>query len=278
MSRGSGTLLFEVVNRGNKLVFGNFHDAMSGPAADRNGLRIPGDGFLLKEGHTIIWWGWEMDVRAGQNRVLMPPIVARNADGSAVTGLVRTEIITPRDTNVVPISLSQQIQQCPPDSYDSYPTASLDNRTPFADDGFLPTLTVRTREQDPRTPIPNSEWSFGTFEGDQEAKADDKHLCYKAGFKPGHLYELIYRAKDPSVLGLGFAATRDLGAFLPAAEKDSAGNSNPVYGPQQRTLLIGTSQSGRMIRSFLHLGFNQDEAGTRVFDGALPHIGGGLMR
>ena len=277
MSRGSGTLLFEVVNRGNKLVFGNFHDGVSGPAADRNGLRIPGDGFLLKEGHTIIWWGWEMDVRAGQNRVLMPPIVARNADGSAVTGLVRSEIITPRDTNVVPISLSQQIQQYPPDSYDSYPTASLDNTTPFAADGFLPTLTVRTREQDPRTPIPNSEWSFGTCEGDQEAKADDKHLCYKAGFKPGRLYELIYRAKDPSVLGLGFAATRDLGAFLRAAEKDSAGNPNPVHRPQQHTLLIGTSQSGRMIRSFLHLGFNQDEAGTRVFDGAFPHIGGGLM-
>jgi hypothetical protein len=276
MSRGSGVLLFEVVNRGNKLAFGNFHDAVSGPIADRNGLKTPGDGFLLKEGHTIVWWGWEMDVRAGMNRVLMPPVLARNSDGSNITGLVRSEIITPRETNVVPISLSQQIQLFPPDSYDGYPTANVDNRTPFAD-GFLPTLTVRTHEQEPRTQIPNSEWTFGTCEGDQEAKADDKHLCYKAGFKPGHLYELIYRAKDPTVLALGFAATRDLGAFLHGSEKDSAGNPNPVYRPGQRTIIAGSSQSGRMIRSFLHLGFNQDETGKRVFDGAFPHIGGGLM-
>ena len=275
-SRGSGVLLFEVVNRGNKLAFGNFHDGVGGPVADRNGLKTPGDGFLLKEGHTIVWWGWEMDVRPGMNRVLMPPVVARNSDGSSITGLVRSEIITPRETNVVPISLSQQIQQYPPDSYDSYPTVNVDNKTPLAD-GFLPTLTVRTREQEPRTPIPNSEWSFGTCEADQEAKADDKHLCYKAGFEPGHLYELIYRAKDPSVLGLGFAATRDLGAFLQGSEKDGAGNPNPVYRPGQRTIIAGSSQSGRMIRSFLHLGFNQDETGKRVFDGAFPHIGGGLM-
>ena len=91
----------------------------------------------------------------------MPAIVAHNHDGSPITGLVRSEIITPVPTTSLPISLSQQIQNYPIDSYDSYPTASTDNSTPFAD-GFLPTLTVRAREQDPREPIPNSAWSFGT--------------------------------------------------------------------------------------------------------------------
>ena len=85
----------------------------------------------------------------------MPPIVAHNHDGSPVTGLARSEIITPVPATSVPISLSQQIQNCPIDGYDSCPTANLDNSAPFAD-GFLPTLTVRAREQDPREPIPNS--------------------------------------------------------------------------------------------------------------------------
>ena len=59
--------------------------------------------------------------------------------------------------------------------------------------------------------------------------------------------------------------------------KDDAGTANPVYRPDNLAIIEGTSQSGRMIRSFLALGFNRDEAGKRVFDGAYPHIGGGLM-
>jgi Alpha/beta hydrolase domain len=210
------------------------------------------------------------------NRIGMPPVVARNHDGSPVTGIVRSEMITPRPATSIPISLSQQIQNYPVGSYDSHPTASLDNRTAFAD-GFLPSLTVRAREQDPRTAIPNSEWSFGVCESGKPATPDEKHVCYPAGFEPGRLYELIYRAKDPTVGGLGFAALRDLGAFLRNSPKDDAGAPNPVYRKDNVAVVEGTSQSGRMIRSFLALGFNADESGGRVFDGAYPHIGGGLM-
>jgi hypothetical protein len=210
------------------------------------------------------------------SRIGMPAIVAHNHDGSPITGLVRSEIITPVPATSVPISLSQQIQNYPVDSYDSYPTASMDNSTPFAD-GFLPTLTVRAREQDPREPIPNSAWSFGTCDESGTLTPDEKHVCYRDGFKPGHLYELIYRAKDPTVGGLGFAAARDLGSFLRNSDKDDAGTANPVFRPDNLAVIEGSSQSGRMIRSLLALGFNRDETGRRVFDGAFPHIGGGLM-
>jgi hypothetical protein len=74
------------------------------------------------------------------------------------------------------------------------------------------------------------------------------------------------------VNGVGFAATRDLAAYLKANAPD-----NPVYRQDNLALIEGTSQSGRMVRSFLALGFNRDEAGKRVFDAAYPHIGGGLM-
>jgi hypothetical protein len=276
MAKGNRILFFEVNNRGNKLAPGAFNTGVAGGVAERNALSSAGDGWLMGLGYTMVWFGWEMDVRPGMSRIGMPPIVAHDRDGSAITGTVRSEIITPVPAASMPISLSQQIQNYPVDSYDSSPTASVDNSTPFSD-GFLPTLTVRTREQDPREPIPNSAWSFGTCEEDAAATPDDKHLCYRDGFKPGRLYELIYRAKDPTVGGLGFVVARDLGAFLRNSEKDDVGAVNPVYRPDNLAIIEGSSQSGRMVRSLLALGFNRDEAGRRVFDGAFPHIGGGLM-
>jgi hypothetical protein len=276
MARGNRILFFEVNNRGNKLAPGSFNAGVMGGVADRNALSSAGDGWLMRQGTTMVWFGWEMDVRPGMSRIGMPPIVAHDHGGSPITGIVRSEIITPAPATSVPISLSQQIQNYPIDSYDSYPTASADNSAPFAD-GFLPTLTVRAREQDPREPIPNSAWSFGTCGQDGAPTPDEKHLCYRDGFKPGHLYELIYRAKNPTVGGLGFAATRDLGAFLRNSDKDDSGTANPVYRPDNLAIIEGSSQSGRMVRSLLALGFNRDEAGRRVFDGAFPHIGGGLM-
>jgi alpha/beta hydrolase family protein len=276
MARGNRILFFEVNNRGNKLAPGSFNEGVARGVANRNAPSSPGDGWLMRQGYTMVWFGWEMDVRPGMSRIGMPPIEARNYDGSAITGIVRSEIITPVAATSLPISLSQQIQNYPIDSYDSYPTASLDNSTPFSD-GFLPTLTVRAREQDPREPIPNTAWSFGTCEQGSTATPDKQHVCYPDGFKPGHLYELIYRAKDPTVGGLGFAAARDLGAFLRNSDKDDAGAANPVYRRDNLAMIEGSSQSGRMIRSLLALGFNRDEAGRRVFDGAFPHIGGALM-
>ena len=276
MARGNRILFFEVDNRGNKLAPGSFNAGVAGGAANRNALSSPGDGWLMRAGYTMAWFGWEMDVRPGMSRIGMPPIVAHNHDGSAITGIVRSEIITSAPATSAPISLSQQIQNYPIDSYDSYPTASVDNSTAFPD-GFLPTLTVRAREQDPREPIPNVAWSFGTCEHGAAARSDEKHVCYPDGFKPGRLYELIYRAKDPTVGGLGFAAARDLGAFLRNSDKDDVGTVNPVYRPDNLAIIEGSSQSGRMIRSLLALGFNRNETGRRVFDGAFQHIGGGLM-
>ena len=276
MARGNRILFFEVNNRGNKLALGSFNEGVARGVANRNALSSPGDGWLMRAGYTLVWFGWEMDVRPGMSRIGMPPIVAHNHDGSAITGIVRSEIITPVAATSLPLSLSQQIQNYPVDSYDSYPTASLDNSAPFPD-GFLPTLTVRAREQDPREPIPNAAWSFGTCEQGSTATPDAQHVCYPDGFKPGHLYELIYRAKDPTVGGLGFAAARDLGAFLRNSDKDDAGAANPVYRRDNLAIIEGSSQSGRMIRSLLALGFNRDETGRPVFDGAFPHIGGGLM-
>ncbi|MBV9777477.1 MAG: hypothetical protein JO143_10540, partial [Acetobacteraceae bacterium] len=249
--RGNGVLLFEVNNRGNKLALAVFNAGVAPGLRAWNALSSPGDGWLMRQGYTLVWWGWEMDVEPGGGRLLMPEIVARARDGSPLTGIVRSELITSAPTASLPLSRSQQVLAMPPGSYDSYPAASLDTLTPAAD-GFRPTLTVRAREQDPRVPIPNTEWSFAACGRDgEDAKPDPRHLCLPAGFQPGHLYELIYRARDPLVLGIGFAATRDLGAFL------GHGRPNPVWREGQKTIIEGSSQSGRMIRSLVALGFNE---------------------
>ena len=67
--------------------------------------------------------------------------------------------------------------------------------------------------------------------------------------------------------GIGFAATRDLIAFLRTPQ-----NENPVGADVRHAIAQGNSQSGNYLRSFLHLGFNQDERGGRVFDGMNPNI------
>lgn len=271
-ARGNRVLMFEVNNRGNKLSLGAFNAGVSPLAPERNALTNAGDGHLMRQGYTVVWFGWQADVAPGADRITMRVPVARNQDGSPITGTLRSELTTAAPTTTLNLSSGWFTAL----NTRSYPTVSADNRTPLAD-GFLPTLTVRAKEQDPRVAIPNSEWSFGACPGGGAATASDTQICYPAGFQPGRFYELTYRAKDPTVNGIGFAAARDLGVFLRDAQRDDAGTANPVWRENQIATIMGSSQSGRMIRSLIHLGFNEGEAGGRVFAGAYPHIGGGLM-
>jgi hypothetical protein len=86
------------------------------------------------------------------------------------------------------------------------------------------------------------------------------------------LYQLEYRGKDPLVLGVGLAATRDIVSFFRHAEKDDAGWQNPLAGRVSHVIGVGASQAGNTIRTFLNLGFNEDESGKIVWDGAMPTI------
>ncbi len=93
-ARTNHVLLFEVNNRGNKVAIAAFNAGVPPSVPDRNALTTPGDGWLMEQGYTLVWCGWEMDALPGWNRILMPEIVAHNHDGSPVTGIVRSEIIT----------------------------------------------------------------------------------------------------------------------------------------------------------------------------------------
>src|SRR5215207_6033062 len=271
-ARGNGVLFFNILNRGNKGGLAAFNANVPPNLTEINAVANPGDGFMLSEGYTLVWFGWQADVLPGNNRLTLSVPIGRHQDGSAITGPVRAELTTLTPAKTLNLSSGWFTAL----THASYPTAQIDNRKAF-EDGFLPSLTVRAKEQEPRVPIPNTEWTFGSCPEGGEPASDDKKICYPAGFEPGKLYELIYRAKDPLVLGLGYAAARDLAAFLKHEERDSTGTANPVYRSGAKAIVMGTSQSGRMIRSLVHLGFNQDESGRVAFEGAYPHIGGGLM-
>ncbi len=261
---GNGVLLFNILNRGHKGAIGLFNADMPFQPVPIDRLETAGDGWMQRQGYTTIWFGWQADVLPGDGRMTLTVPVAHNADGTPVTGLVRAELVV----QIAPATtLNLSSGWFTMMTHASAPTASTDNQAKLAD-GFLPTLTVRASENAPRTTIPNTAWHFGSC-----AAGNDTQICFPAGFQPGKLYELLYRAKDPLVMGLGFAVARDLGTVLA-----QPGPDNPAAPqPGVKTIVMGTSQSGRFIRSMIALGFNQGEDGKRVFDAALPHIGGGLM-
>ncbi len=103
---------------------------------------------------------------------------------------------------------------------------------------------------------------------------DATQICLRNGFDANRLYQVVFTAADPYVLGIGFAAWRDLGAFFKKSVADDGGTPNPIAKAMTHSIGRGLSQSGNFLRGWLHLGFNQAEDGTRVHDGMWPIIAG----
>src|SRR5262249_32768798 len=261
-ARGNGTIFYDAVNRGNKVALALFNAG----AVGGNEPTGAGDGFLQNQGFTVVWSGWQADVAAGAGRLTLAVPVAHQHNGDDITGRVRGEYIVNAPTATQNLSSGTFTGL----THTSFPTVSLDNRDAV--------LTRRVKEADPRVAIPASDWAFADcstapFPGTPSAT----QLCLKDGFSPDNIYELLYTAKNPTVAGLGFAATRDLISFLPRARQDDAGTANPLAGAIRTALAHGTSQAGRFLRTFLLLGFNRDERGRTVFDGMNPHLSSQLL-
>ncbi len=236
--RGNGTLLVEAPNRGRELAGQLYNE---GPA---NGLihgRDAGNGFLLRRGYTLAWVGWQADIPPGEGRGAGLRLEAPVLPG--VSGLSREEFLFDNTASPATARLT-------------YPAASEDGAT----------LTVRARSEDPRRTPPDLRFRF--------LDARSIEITRPAGFDAGALYEFIYTAKDPAVQGMAFAAVRDVAAFL----QRERGAANPLAANGRttvdRAILHGVSQSGRFVRDYLYLGFNEDERGRRVHDAMLPHIPG----
>ncbi|HTQ53863.1 MAG TPA: alpha/beta hydrolase domain-containing protein [Bryobacteraceae bacterium] len=237
-AHGNHAVLFEVSNRGGRAMVATFD--LSG-APHPGGDTEFGDGFLLDQGYTLVWLGWEFDVPPGPGLLhLYTPAV------KGISGLVRSEIIVDR----------REIRQSLGDR------AQIGYAVSNPDDPNL-TLTVRDRADGPRHSVPRDAWHI---EG-------ATHIAMPAGFEPGRIYELVYKSQDPPVVGLGPAAVRDLISFLKYGI-----DADTILGDQhayiKRAYGFGISQSGRFLRTFVYYGFNQDERGRKVFDGIMAHVAG----
>jgi len=269
MARGNGKIFFDAPNRGSKRILGFLND---GPEAnDPTTLEHAGNGFLMRQGYTIVWCGWQGDLMPLKNWLVLNVPVATN-NGKPIVRKVRTEIVVEeKGVKSQPLSADQRVK--------SYEAASRDKSQAM--------LTVREKSYGKRIPVPASEWEFAECAKDNRGgkeivKPSSKDLFLRGGFKPGHIYEFIYPAKNPLVLGLGFAVVRDLVSFLRFELKDRAGKPNPLASnkKKKRTDIThayawGRSQSGRYSRDFIYHGFNEDEAHRKVFDAVAPHVAGG---
>jgi Alpha/beta hydrolase domain len=241
VERGNGTVIYEVSNRGGKGMLGFYNHATGSldPASEEQ----MGDGFLMKQGFTLLWVGWQFDVpqREGLVRVYAP---TATDNGKPIVGIVRSEVIVSRVATDASLADRDHI---------AYPVANLDDPTN--------TLTVRDSIEGPRRFIPKSEW-----------KLDKTRVYLTSGFQPGKIYEVVYKSQDPPVVGVGPAAVRDVISHLKYASADTL--SIPA-GSIQRAIAFGVSQSGRFLRTYLYYGFNEDERNRKVFDGVMAHVAGG---
>jgi len=206
-----------------------------------------GEDALLAMGFALVRVGWQGDLAPTETNIVPFLPVARNPDGSSIVGRAMEEYIFNDDERLSVARLT-------------YETASLDRSRA--------TLTVRHDQSSPRAKPADLRWSY--------TSGREIRIERPAGYDAGAIYELIYDAKDPIVMGLGFAAMRDVISFLRYEASDALGSANPLAfdGLPETTLSLGISQSGRMLRDFLHQGFNEDVRGRIVFDGMHPDIAG----
>ena len=245
-SRGNRGLLLDVPNRGRKVALGMFNSAVRVP--DPTTAEDFGNGFLMRHGWTVAWIGWQPDVPRVDG--LMALDVPRAAGAS---GLVRCEFRPNTAVDVLPMADRYHIP---------HPAAEVDE--PGA------RLTVREHAGAPAVAVPRAAWRFAR-RVDGRLVPDASYVHLEGGFEPGRIYDLVYRAADSPLVGLGLLAVRDTAGFLRWAPSTAG---NPCAGTLDRAVVFGVSQSGRFLRHLLYLGLDEDEQGRLVFDAVVPHVAG----
>ena len=272
LSRGNRKLLYGVNNRGNAIELG----FQTFPAVPR-GEEASGDGLFFRLGYSFVDAGWAGDITTTATRLGADLPVAVQADGSPIVSRIRVEYPSDptgrpmpdpggghRDGFTLPLKGN--------DRFISYATADTDTAHS--------SLTVRDAIDGPRRPIASEQWAFGTCpSGRASFAASMTDICFFDGFHHDKIYELIYPAKNPWVMGLGYAITRDLASFLRYETADDAGTPNPLAEISgtvgvRRVYGLGISSTGMYMRDFLYLGFNEDESHRQVFDAVRIHIPG----
>jgi hypothetical protein len=244
-SKGNGSLLLEVPNRGHARILSLVDGGDQDLATDA------GDAWLLRKGYTVVAVGWQWDTTGPDALRLYAPVAKDH--GATITGLLRGDFMLAKALDEVPLGhlIIGHI------GGSEYPVAAPEDPRNV--------LTVRASREARRTVIPRSQWQFAQTIGGK-LQPSDRAIHLNGGFQPGKLYEYVYVVNDPVVAGLGLAAIRDFASYAKHAP-DSVVPAQRVYGE-------GISQNGRFLRDFLYQGFNADEEGRIALDGVLAHVAG----
>ena len=258
LSQASGLMWHDVPNRGAPISIGlaelNWGDIGLASAWQGDNSAInPNNGTAIRS---------TMRVR-GRHWLQVP--VARNADGSPVTGEVFGRIVNRSGVESQPLIVQTNPVPYLPATLDTT-QARLVTRTGELQDGTALGEAV----------LPASDWAWASCSATNPfpGTPDATQICVKGGFEVAKLYMVSFKAKDPLLLGVGFAAWRDVGHFFKTAAADDAGTANPVAHQARYSIARGVSQSGNYLRGWLHMGFNQSENGAQVHDGMWPIIAG----
>ena len=268
MARGNRKLLYGINNRGNAIELGFQTFPSLPPGADPES----GDGLFFRLGYTLVDAGWAGDITTTATRLGANLPVAVQADGSPIVSRIRIEYSSDLPRRPAGGAGLYTLPLKGNDRFVSYEAADTDTAHS--------TLTVRDAIDGERRPIPADGWAFGTCpSGEGSLAPSTTDICLFDGFDPDRVYELIYPAKNPWVMGLGYAVTRDLASFLRYETADDAGTPNPLTASADATGVrraygLGISSTGMYLRDYLYLGFNEDEAHRRVFDAVRIHIPG----
>ncbi|HEV7390097.1 MAG TPA: alpha/beta hydrolase domain-containing protein, partial [Burkholderiales bacterium] len=253
-ARGNGKIIYDVTNRGRMNFHSRFTEA-KGRSNDPRTAEDAGDGLFFRQGYTFVWSGWDPDAPRSGNGLAMKPVLASDK-GAPIIRAIRDEFISgtrARDEGDGGTRAEGAVFRL------SYEAATLDQNAAR--------LNVRRAESSTRRDIPDNGWTFVDARSIKLLPAGTKP-------EPGSIYEFHYQAKNPRVLGIGLAATRDLVSFLRYETRDAKGTPNPAGPKIIRALAFGSSQSGRFLRDFVRDGFNQDVASRKVFDGVMAHTAG----
>src|SRR5882762_1166862 len=250
MSRASGIMWHDVPNRGGRLTLA---------PASRN------------DGDVGLSSGWQGDNSGttaqnfpNSNDYVVVPI-AKHPDGSPIRGRVMGRILNASGVNSQPMIVHSNPVPYKPVSLDTR-QAKLVSRVHETIEGVV----------SGESEVASADWAWARCSATNPfpGTPDPAQICVRGGFIANRVYQVVFTTQDPPVLGIGFAAFRDVGTFFKNEVRDDAGTANPLAGGIHWLIGRGVSQSGNYLRAFLHLGFNEDEAGRQVQDGTWPIIAG----
>jgi hypothetical protein len=199
----NGIAFIDVLNRGRKIILNGFNrGAVNDPMTDAD----LGDAFLMHQGYTLVWVGWQFDVRRQGGMLGLDVPAARG-----LAGLVRAEFTPNTRTTQQTVTDLEGYRPANPDAADT-------------------TLTVRSGPFGTPAPIPHGQFTL-----------KENTLTVPGGFEPGKTYELAYHPEAMPIAGLGMAAFRDVTAWIKHAPDAPAGTPRAIaFGSSQSGRFLRT--------------------------------------